>query len=88
MSFIWRSRTALFRAGRNLIPRGTRGVTRAFDHLPLPLPYNIKDGLGKFLPPPALEAVAMEYQLGLLGRLTDEVAGNYGSVSKVCKIAS
>ncbi|KAJ7283431.1 hypothetical protein C8J57DRAFT_1292533 [Mycena rebaudengoi] len=88
MSFIWRSRTALFRAGRNLIPRGTRGVTRAFDHLPLPLPYNIKDGLGKFLPPPALEAVAMEYQLGLLGRLTDEVAGTDDEDSSVTQVVT
>ncbi|KAJ7229007.1 manganese superoxide dismutase [Mycena pura] len=73
MNFVWRSRYSLLRARRSLIPRGTRGVTGQFDHLPLPLPYDIKDGLGNFLPPPALEAVAVEYQLGLLARLTDEV---------------
>ncbi|KAJ6538971.1 Manganese/iron superoxide dismutase [Mycena capillaripes] len=73
MSFLWRCRHSITRVRRPLIPRGTRGVTGQFDHLPLPLPYAIEDGLGKFLPPPALEAVAMEYQLGLLARLTDEV---------------
>ncbi|KAJ6510203.1 manganese superoxide dismutase [Mycena vitilis] len=73
MSFLWRCRHSITRASRPLIPRGTRGVTGQFDHLPLPLPYNIQEGLGDFLPPPALEAVAMEYQLGLLARLTDEV---------------
>ncbi|KAJ7755667.1 manganese superoxide dismutase [Mycena maculata] len=73
MSFLCRCRHSLIRASRPLIPRGTRGVTGQFDHIPVPLPYNIKHGLGKFLPPPALEAVAMEYQLGLLARLTEEV---------------
>ncbi|KAJ7122810.1 Manganese/iron superoxide dismutase [Mycena epipterygia] len=73
MSFLWRLRHPLIRARTPLIPRGTRGVSGQFDHLPLPLPYNIKDGLGNFLPPRALEAVAMEYQLGLLARLTEEV---------------
>ncbi|KAJ7688369.1 hypothetical protein B0H17DRAFT_1068334 [Mycena rosella] len=73
MSFLWRCRHSLIRARSPLIPRGTRGVTGQFDHLPLPLPYRIEDGLGDFLPPQALEAVAMEYQLGLLARLTDEV---------------
>ncbi|KAJ7067949.1 manganese superoxide dismutase [Mycena amicta] len=73
MSFLWRSRLSLIRARRCLTPHGSRGVTGQFDHLPLPLPYDIKDGLGNFLPPPALETVAVEYQLGLLARLTDEV---------------
>ncbi|KAJ7477103.1 manganese superoxide dismutase [Mycena galericulata] len=73
MSFLCRCRHSLIRARRPPIPRGTRGVTGQFDHLPLPLPYDIKHGLGKFLPPPALEVVAMEYQLGLLARLTEEV---------------
>ncbi|KAF7331766.1 Manganese superoxide dismutase [Mycena kentingensis (nom. inval.)] len=71
MSLLSRS---LVRARRSLQPpRGSRGVTGQFDHLPLPLPYDIKLGLGNFLPPPALETVAVEYQLGLLQRLTDEV---------------
>nr|GAT53803.1 manganese superoxide dismutase [Mycena chlorophos] len=69
MSLLWRP---LLRARRR-IPKGARGVTGQFDHLPLPLPYDIAHGLGKFLPPPALETVAVEYQLGLLTRLTDEV---------------
>ncbi|KAF8211516.1 Manganese/iron superoxide dismutase [Mycena galopus ATCC 62051] len=73
MSFLWRCRHAITRPRRPFIPRGARGVTGQFNHLPLPLPYNVEDGLGDFLPPPALEAVAMEYQLGLLARLTDEV---------------
>ncbi|PPQ77263.1 hypothetical protein CVT25_010845 [Psilocybe cyanescens] len=36
------------------------------------LPYPIDDGLGKFLPPPALRTL-MEYQEGLLERLNDEL---------------
>ncbi|KAJ7873352.1 manganese superoxide dismutase [Mycena olivaceomarginata] len=73
MSFLWRCRHAITRPRRALVPRGARGIVGQFNHLPVPLPYDIEDGLGNFLPPPALESVAMEYQLGLLARLTDEV---------------
>ncbi|KAJ7781623.1 manganese superoxide dismutase [Mycena metata] len=86
MSFLWRCRHSLIRARRPLIPRGTRGVVGQFNHLPLPLPYDIKDGLGEFLPPPALEAVAMEYQLGLLARLTDEVRETEEEDSSVTQV--
>ncbi|KAJ7638475.1 manganese superoxide dismutase [Roridomyces roridus] len=86
MSFLCRCRHPLLRAARPLIPRGTRGVTGQFDHLPLPLPYNIKDGLGKFLPPPALEAVAVDYQLGLLARLTEEVRNTEDESSPVTQV--
>ncbi|KAJ6567238.1 manganese superoxide dismutase [Mycena vulgaris] len=86
MSFLWRCRHSLIRARLPLIPRGTRGVTGQFDHLPLPLPYRIEDGLGNFLPPPALEVVAMEYQLGLLARLTDEVRQTDDEDSSVTQV--
>ncbi|KAF7330752.1 Manganese superoxide dismutase [Mycena venus] len=86
MSFLWRTRHAITRARRPLIPRGTRGVTGQFNHLPVPLPYDIEDGLGNFLPPPALEAIAMEYQLGLLARLTDEVRNTDIEDSSVTQI--
>lgn len=39
------------------------------------LPYPIEKGLGKFLPPPALKVVAVDYQDGLLERLNAEARG-------------
>lgn len=48
---------------------GTRNI-----HKRIPLPYPIADGLGKFLPPAALETL-VEYQDGLLTRLNEEVRG-------------
>ncbi|KAI0079739.1 manganese and iron superoxide dismutase [Panus rudis PR-1116 ss-1] len=36
------------------------------------LPYDVEEGLGDFLPPPALKMIAIEYQQGLLDRLNDE----------------
>ncbi|KAJ7499289.1 hypothetical protein FB451DRAFT_1204931, partial [Mycena latifolia] len=83
---LWRCRHSLIRARSPLIPRGTRGVTGQFDHLPLPLPYKIEDGLGNFLPPPALESVAMDYQLGLLARLTEEVRNTEDEDSSVAQV--
>ena len=44
-------------------------------HERLGLPYDVEKGLGDFLPPKALKAVAEEYQQGLLERLNEEVAG-------------
>lgn len=41
-------------------------------HTGRPLPYSIEGGLGKFLPPPALETM-VEYQDGLLERLNHEL---------------
>ncbi|KAJ3499430.1 hypothetical protein NLJ89_g10101 [Agrocybe chaxingu] len=41
-------------------------------HTRKPLPYPIEGGLGKFLPPAALETL-VEYQDGLLGRFNEEV---------------
>jgi len=52
------------------VPRsrlGTRNI-----HKRIPLPYSIKDGLGNFLPPAALQTL-VEYQDGLLSRLNEEV---------------
>ena len=48
---------------------GTRNV-----HGPIPLQYPIAGGLGKFLPPAALQTL-VEYQDGLLSRLNEEVRG-------------
>lgn len=48
---------------------GTRNV-----HRRIPLPYPINGGLGKFLPPPALQTL-VDYQDGLLSRLNEEVRG-------------
>ncbi|KAG5644936.1 hypothetical protein DXG03_007401 [Asterophora parasitica] len=44
-------------------------------HQRIPLPYDVEGGLGNFLPPAALKAVAVDYQDGLLQRLNDEVRG-------------
>ena len=44
-------------------------------HERLGLSYDVEKGLGDFLPPKALKAVAEEYQQGLLERLNEEVAG-------------
>ena len=43
-------------------------------HTRIPLPYPIQGGLGKFLPPAALQTL-VEYQDGLLSRLNEEVRG-------------
>ncbi|KAI0637696.1 Manganese/iron superoxide dismutase [Trametes polyzona] len=39
------------------------------------LSYPIEEGLGTFLPPPALKMIAEDYQQGLLDRLNDQVRG-------------
>ncbi|KAF5387608.1 hypothetical protein D9615_000083 [Tricholomella constricta] len=49
---------------------GTRNL-----HKRIPLPYSVEGGLGDFLPPAALKAVAVDYQEGLLQRLSEEVRG-------------
>lgn len=46
-------------------------------HLRSPLKYRIDEGLGEFLPPPALKTVAVDYQQGLLQRLNEEVRGEF-----------
>ena len=59
------------------VPRsrlGTRNV-----HKRIPLPYSIKDGLGRFLPPAALQTL-VEYQDGLLSRLNEEVRGTSSTI--------
>lgn len=53
------------------------GPTLRRIHTLRPLPYDIDEGLGNFLSPEALKTVAHEYQLGLLERLNEEVAGMY-----------
>lgn len=49
---------------------GTRNI-----HQRRSLLYPIEDGLGEFLPPAALKAVAVDYHDGLLQRLNEEVQG-------------
>ncbi|PPQ66288.1 hypothetical protein CVT26_010972 [Gymnopilus dilepis] len=49
-------------------------IGRRYLHKRKPLPYSAEEGLGKFLPPPAL-ATLLEYQDGLLERLNAEVRG-------------
>lgn len=49
---------------------GSRNIHKRQD-----LQYPIENGFGEFLPPAALNAVAIDYQDGLLQRLNDEVRG-------------
>lgn len=46
--------------------------------------YKLEDGLGEFLPPPALKTIAVDWHGGLLERLNDEIKGTsqaaFGSV--------
>ena len=65
------SRISLFLSARRhaTLPR-KRNV-----HIRRSLEYPIEGGLGKFLPPLALRTLAVEYQDGLLERLSDEVRG-------------
>ncbi|KAF9649327.1 manganese and iron superoxide dismutase [Thelephora ganbajun] len=44
-------------------------------HTAKALPYPIEEGLGDFLPPAALKALGVEYQQGLLERLSEQVHG-------------
>ncbi|KIY72874.1 manganese and iron superoxide dismutase [Cylindrobasidium torrendii FP15055 ss-10] len=39
------------------------------------LPYRLEEGLGEFLPAPALKTVAVDYQEGLLKQLNEEIRG-------------
>ena len=41
----------------------------------MPLPYNVEDGMGDFLPPAALKLIAEDYQQGLLDRLNEQIKG-------------
>lgn len=66
-------RISLFSSARRhaIIPRWSiRNI-----HVPRPLAYPIENGLGDFLPPPALKTLAVDYQEGLLQRLNDEIRG-------------
>jgi superoxide dismutase, Fe-Mn family len=44
-------------------------------HVRVPLPYNVEDGMGEFLPPAALKVIAEDYQQGLLDRLNEQIKG-------------
>ncbi|KAI0721966.1 Manganese/iron superoxide dismutase [Cerioporus squamosus] len=54
--------------------RSCRIQSRAL-HKRKELSYPIEEGLGTFLPPQALQMVAVDYQQGLLDRLNDQVRG-------------
>lgn len=53
-----------------------RLVSRSVHTLPR-LAYPVEDGVGKFLSPKALRAIAIEYQGGLLERLNELVKGTW-----------
>ena len=53
-----------------------RGVRRNL-HTAKPLPYPVEEGLGDFLPPAALKTIGVEYQEGLLERLSEQVHGAF-----------
>jgi superoxide dismutase, Fe-Mn family len=50
-------------------------------HVRVPLPYNVEDGMGDFLPPAALKLIAEDYQQGLLDRLNEQIKGAPSSLS-------
>ncbi|TFK87449.1 manganese and iron superoxide dismutase [Polyporus arcularius HHB13444] len=54
--------------------RSCRIQSRAL-HKRKELSYPVEEGLGSFLPPQALQMVAVDYQQGLLDRLNDQVRG-------------
>ena len=49
--------------------------SRGLGHTSRPLPYPIENGIGDFLPPAALKTLAVDYQQGLLDRLSELVKG-------------
>lgn len=57
----------------------SRWCTRGL-HQRRALLYNLEDGLGEFLPPPALKTIAVDWQQGLLERLNEEVRGTSQAV--------
>lgn len=67
------SQISLFSSARRhaILPRWSKRNV----HVRRSLEYPIEGGLGKFLPPVALKALAVEYQDGLLERLSNEVRG-------------
>ena len=65
---------AFSRHSRNFRLRSTRRHLHAVK----PLPYPIEEGLGDFLPPAALKTIGVEYQQGLLDRLSEQVHGALG----------
>ena len=52
----------------------SRWCTRGL-HQRRALLYKLEDGLGEFLPPPALKSIAVDWHGGLLDRLNDEIRG-------------
>lgn len=70
------------RAALRSISRSCRSLHAG--HTRKELPYPLENGLGDFLPPAALKTIAVEYQQGLLDRLSDEIKGT--SVSRVKSI--
>ena len=60
-------------------PCRTPWTPRRHVHMRKHLPYNIEDGLGNFMSSRTLQMVAVEYQQGLLDRLSQECRGKYPS---------
>jgi Fe-Mn family superoxide dismutase len=50
-------------------------ATRRRLHTRKELPYKIEEGLGNFMSPQTLNMVAVEYQQGLLDRLSEQCRG-------------
>ncbi|KAI0253154.1 Manganese/iron superoxide dismutase [Lactifluus subvellereus] len=59
----------------NPVARLPAGAPSRMIHVRVPLPYNVEDGMGDFLPPPALKLIAEDYQQGLLDRLNEQIKG-------------
>lgn len=57
----------------------TPGRTASGLHQRRELEYPIENGLGDFLTPEGLKAIAVDWQEGLLKRLNEEVKGMYPS---------
>lgn len=79
------SRISIFSSARRhaIIPQWSRNL-----HARRPLSYPVEGGLGDFLPPPALKTLAVDYQEGLLQRLTDEVRGKFVSALETLAVLS
>jgi Fe-Mn family superoxide dismutase len=60
------------RACRASVLRSCKRLGIRHNHTRRALPYPVEEGLGKFLPPQALQTLE-EYQDGLLKRLDDEL---------------
>lgn len=71
------------RIARSIVRTTIGGTTRGV-HSRVPLPYPIEEGIPQFLSPTALKTIAVDWQQGILERLTDQVRGKpYSSTSNL-----